>query len=398
MSPEQTDPRAGISPAADVWALGLIVYWLMTGRPYWISAGDPTSSMHAVMREILFEPMATASVRAEERGAAERLPPGFDAWFERCVAREPKARFATATELLGSFEQICSGFDADAVGPPASIAGSLTSESASPLSTRSYLAAAGMLAGPSSTEKEKTERAPSGPTGSAFVASSPAAGDAGDRDGATAARPRSSKRNMALGMGIGLLAAAGAVLLVRSMTTQGPAPSTTLAPMTASSAPGDPLMVAPRDTAVDTIPTTSAQAIPSASASSLPIATAAPERPTASGRRPLTPARPGPDDSADAGAAEPAPEAKKRFDLTQATRALEEKAKVARFACVSRPGPKVISGTVYFAPSGQANRMLGDVHAYGTQTGFCVKSMLLGAYIGPFEGESQGVPVAVVLP
>jgi hypothetical protein len=432
MSPEQTDPRAGISPATDVWALGLIVYWLMTGRPYWVSAGDPTLSMHAVMREILFEPMAPASARAEQRGAADRLPPGFDGWFARCVAREPKARFATATELLESFEQICNGFEADAIGPPASIAGSLVSESSSPLSTRSYLAGAGMRAGPSSTRdgdagtapgsardsqpsardgsqavpagsgrvsppewKKKAELASSGPTGSAFVASSPPAGDAGDRDGATSVRPRSTHRNMALGMGIGLLAAAGAVFGVRGLMTQGPVPPTTVAQTApSSSVSSDPVLVAPRNTAVEAIPSASAQAIPLTSASSLPIATAAPERPTASSRKPLAPANPGP---RDAGAAEPSPEAKPPFNLTQAVRAVEDRARIARMACANMTGPKVVSGIVYFSQAGHATRLDGDMGVFATQTGFCVKSQLLSAHVSPFEGESQGVPAAVAL-
>ena len=48
-----------------------------------------------VLKEVLFEPIAPASVRTAELGCA--LPPAFDAWFARCVAREPAARFSDAT-------------------------------------------------------------------------------------------------------------------------------------------------------------------------------------------------------------------------------------------------------------------------------------------------------------
>src|SRR5262249_39490695 len=61
MAPEQTDPRAPITPAADVWALGLIAFWVLTGRVYWKSAGDPLASMQAVMPAILLRPPAPAS-------------------------------------------------------------------------------------------------------------------------------------------------------------------------------------------------------------------------------------------------------------------------------------------------------------------------------------------------
>src|SRR5258706_517553 len=67
MSPEQTDPRAAITPATDVWAIGLIAFWLLSGRPYWHSALDPTASIHAIMREILFEPIEPASRRAQRK-------------------------------------------------------------------------------------------------------------------------------------------------------------------------------------------------------------------------------------------------------------------------------------------------------------------------------------------
>src|ERR1700722_11023827 len=38
MPPEQTDRRGRISPATDVWALGLIAFRLLTGRDFWREA------------------------------------------------------------------------------------------------------------------------------------------------------------------------------------------------------------------------------------------------------------------------------------------------------------------------------------------------------------------------
>ena len=37
------------------------------------------------------------------------LPPSVDAWFERALARDPKARFSSATELVEAFANAVSG-------------------------------------------------------------------------------------------------------------------------------------------------------------------------------------------------------------------------------------------------------------------------------------------------
>jgi serine/threonine protein kinase len=64
MAPEQTDPRVPITPATDVWPLGLIAFTMLTGRVFWRTASDPMAGMTALMREILIDPMPPASQRA----------------------------------------------------------------------------------------------------------------------------------------------------------------------------------------------------------------------------------------------------------------------------------------------------------------------------------------------
>jgi serine/threonine protein kinase len=102
MAPEQSDPRGNIGPWTDVWPLGLIAFYLLTGRAYWRGAYDAHASVMSLMRETLFDPIEPASTRAAELGRP--LPPAFDAWFARCVAREPHARFADAAQARAALE------------------------------------------------------------------------------------------------------------------------------------------------------------------------------------------------------------------------------------------------------------------------------------------------------
>jgi len=99
MAPEQSEERARITPATDVWALGLLAFHLLTGRYYW-RAANSDSSLTTLMRELVLEPLEPASVRAAALGAGPAIPPGFDAWFSRCVVREQESRFPDADAAL----------------------------------------------------------------------------------------------------------------------------------------------------------------------------------------------------------------------------------------------------------------------------------------------------------
>ena len=95
---------ASVSPATDVWALGLLAYELCTGLPA-VQFWGAEASAEVPIKAVLF-PHDAASSRAGER--ADKLPPGFDAWFARAThvdasCRWPAAGLAVA-ELLGLFE------------------------------------------------------------------------------------------------------------------------------------------------------------------------------------------------------------------------------------------------------------------------------------------------------
>ncbi len=120
MAPEQSDPRAAITPAVDVWALGLLAFRLLTGSHYWRTANDPSANLSALFRETLMEAMAPASDRAREYGMQQALPTGFDAWFARAVARDPLQRFSDASAAFNALDGLASGSFVSAP-PPAAV-------------------------------------------------------------------------------------------------------------------------------------------------------------------------------------------------------------------------------------------------------------------------------------
>lgn len=92
MAPEQTDPRQPISPATDVWALGLVAFHLLTGRSFWLSANHAEGTLQGLLAELLHHPIPPPGERLAQLGVEGALPPGFDAWFLRCLSRDPAQR------------------------------------------------------------------------------------------------------------------------------------------------------------------------------------------------------------------------------------------------------------------------------------------------------------------
>lgn len=107
MAPEQIN-AAVLSPRTDVWALGLLAFWALTGRVYWKAAHGSRVTVQALFVEQLFSPIVDASVRAEAYGLADAIPEGFDAWFSACVQREPEHRFEDASAAFNALRNVLS--------------------------------------------------------------------------------------------------------------------------------------------------------------------------------------------------------------------------------------------------------------------------------------------------
>jgi hypothetical protein len=95
MAPEQAQSGSEVTPATDVWAMGLIAFRMLSGRCFWRAANDPDAGSMQVFSEMMVEPIPTASARIRELGGSA-LPHGFDAWFARCVCRDPAQRYPHA--------------------------------------------------------------------------------------------------------------------------------------------------------------------------------------------------------------------------------------------------------------------------------------------------------------
>ncbi len=119
LAPEQTESGSLIRPATDVWALGLLAFWALTGKTYWLAAHEPTFNLAALLMEVAVLPLPPAEARAAVLGVADRLPAGFGPWFGRCVTRPQGERFADAGEAIQALLAVLTASSTPTVsGPP----------------------------------------------------------------------------------------------------------------------------------------------------------------------------------------------------------------------------------------------------------------------------------------
>jgi len=99
MAPEQFS-QLPVTPATDVWALGLIAFFFLVGKPYWLCARDERAVLPAVIKEVSEGVTQPATERVQALGASVSLPESFDEWFAQCVNLDPARRFAQASSAV----------------------------------------------------------------------------------------------------------------------------------------------------------------------------------------------------------------------------------------------------------------------------------------------------------
>jgi eukaryotic-like serine/threonine-protein kinase len=105
MSPEQFRGATRLSPAVDIYALGVITYTFLVGHEYWSQeAEEADSNIFAFAAKAANGPQEPPCARALRRGV--QLPPSFDAWFARAIALNPTDRFATATMATSALAEV----------------------------------------------------------------------------------------------------------------------------------------------------------------------------------------------------------------------------------------------------------------------------------------------------
>jgi serine/threonine-protein kinase len=88
MSPEQMRSSRDVDAQTDIWALGIILFELITGRPAFVA-----ESVTELAIKVASEPTPTIqSLRAE-------VPPGVEAIVSRCLEKDRRRRFANVAEL-----------------------------------------------------------------------------------------------------------------------------------------------------------------------------------------------------------------------------------------------------------------------------------------------------------
>ncbi|HEY1536249.1 MAG TPA: hypothetical protein VGF76_19645, partial [Polyangiaceae bacterium] len=103
VAPDAADPNARSTPAMDVFSLGLVVFFALSGGALHRAARKTPIDPGALWQE-LTSPLDSASLRARELGAS--LDPAFDVWFQRAVAPMPQARFSSVSAMASAFDAI----------------------------------------------------------------------------------------------------------------------------------------------------------------------------------------------------------------------------------------------------------------------------------------------------
>jgi serine/threonine-protein kinase len=96
VAPEAVTDPASIGPAVDIYALGCVGYFLLTGRRVF----EGKTAVDLCIQHV------TAAPRRPSDVASIQLPPELEDLILRCLAKDPAARFESASQLAESLESL----------------------------------------------------------------------------------------------------------------------------------------------------------------------------------------------------------------------------------------------------------------------------------------------------
>jgi len=103
MAPEQVLGQH-VSPATDLYSLGMMAYTLLVGVCYWET--DAERFENAIAFALHTTKGATESPVAKAARLGRSLPPAFDGWFARATHLNPASRFQVASELVNALADL----------------------------------------------------------------------------------------------------------------------------------------------------------------------------------------------------------------------------------------------------------------------------------------------------